>query len=138
MGRTAVGGDRRTVSKRHDPAAGWYPDPLSDGGLRYWDGTSWTDRVTVLPDADDVPDDTEQDAVVAPGTQRFEYDVQTVRVTLVGDKVNDKAVNSLLNKRARDGWSVRSVVKLDVAGGLSPRGVDGLLIVFERPVAAPV
>jgi hypothetical protein len=126
------------VSTRQDPAAGWYPDPLSDTGLRYWDGTGWTDRVTVLPEADD---DRSDDAVGEAGappvvTQRVEYDVQTVRVTLVGDKVNDKAVNSLLNKRARQGWSVRSVVKLDVAGGTSPRGVDGLLIVFERPVSA--
>lgn len=46
------------------PAAGWYPDPVEPGGMRWWSGTGWTAHVSppVAPAAvapaveDDVPD----------------------------------------------------------------------------------
>jgi Protein of unknown function (DUF2510) len=28
---------------RHLPSAGWYPDPNGRQGLRYWDGSQWTE-----------------------------------------------------------------------------------------------
>ncbi len=28
------------------PSAGWYADPAGSGGLRYWDGSGWTEHVT--------------------------------------------------------------------------------------------
>ena len=31
------------------PPAAWYADPAGSGGLRYWDGSSWTEHVTALP-----------------------------------------------------------------------------------------
>jgi len=120
-----------------DPVAGWYPDPLGEAELRYWDGSTWTPQVAGSEAPEPHGDLHGRVGARGPHTpqrQRVEYDVQTVRVTIVGDKVNDKAVNSLLNKRAREGWSVTSMNRIDVKGGVGPRGVDGLLIVFERPV----
>ena len=32
-----------STDQQDSPAAGWYPDPGGQG-LRYWDGTQWTDR----------------------------------------------------------------------------------------------
>ena len=31
------------------PPAAWYADPGGSGGLRYWDGTAWTEHVTAPP-----------------------------------------------------------------------------------------
>ncbi|MCU1441061.1 MAG: hypothetical protein JWP85_2058 [Rhodoglobus sp.] len=28
------------------PAAGWYPDPMAEAQLRWWDGAGWTERTT--------------------------------------------------------------------------------------------
>lgn len=35
--------------------AGWYPDPISPGVLRYWDGATWADRTRTRAASSDLP-----------------------------------------------------------------------------------
>lgn len=34
-----------------DAIPGWYPDPVTPGQQRYWDGTQWTENVAAMPTA---------------------------------------------------------------------------------------
>ena len=66
--------------------------------------------------------------------QRFEYKVETVRSSMVGDKMSSGSVEDLLNDRARDGWQLKSLTATQVKGRIGPGGTEGMLAVFERPV----
>ena len=68
--------------------------------------------------------------------QRFEYKVETVRSSLVGDKMDSGGVEKLLNQRAEDGWQLKRLTATQVKGRIGPGGTEGLLAVFERPTAA--
>jgi hypothetical protein len=68
--------------------------------------------------------------------QRYEYKVETVRSSLVGDKMDSGGVEKLLNRRAEDGWQLKSLTAAHVKGRIGPGGTEGLLAVFERPAAA--
>ena len=54
---------------------------------------------------------------------------------MVGDKIDSGAVEDLLNDRAGDGWQLKSLTATQVKGRIGPGGTEGLLAVFERPVA---
>jgi hypothetical protein len=62
----------------------------------------------------------------------FEYKVETVRASLVGDKMDSGGVEKLLNQRGAEGWQLKSVTSTTVKGRMGPGGTEGLLIVFER------
>ena len=64
----------------------------------------------------------------------FEYAVETVRETLIGDKIKTSALQDLLNRYARDGWHVKSITETSVTGRVGPGGVSGLVVVFERRI----
>jgi hypothetical protein len=56
------------------PAPGWYPDPVADGGQRYWDGTEWTsasiDAEPVQAPASPLPGSPSDAASTAAGPQQ--------------------------------------------------------------------
>ena len=67
-------------------------------------------------------------------TQRFEYKVETIRSSLVGDKMDAGSVEERLNEMARQGWQLKSLTETTVKGRVGPGGTEGLMAVFERPV----
>jgi len=69
-------------------------------------------------------------------TQRFEYKAETIRSSVVGDKIDVDGVEKLLNDRAADGWQLKSLTATQVKGRIGPGGTEGLLAVFERPIGA--
>jgi Domain of unknown function (DUF4177) len=65
--------------------------------------------------------------------RRYEYKVETVRSSVVGDKMDSDAIEDLLNELAGDGWQLKSLTATQVKGRIGPGGTEGLLAVFERP-----
>lgn len=56
-----------------------------------------------------------------------------IREGLIGGKLSGRKLEKLLNDQAREGWLYKSMTSVDVKGRVGPGGVDGLLVVFERP-----
>ncbi len=67
--------------------------------------------------------------------QRYEYLVTTIREALIGDAVKPGKVQDALNDKAKDGWQLKTLTAADVKGRIGPGATEGLLAVFERPVA---
>lgn len=73
-----------------------------------------------------------QQAIATGAHAGFEYAVEQIRETLVGDKIDTAALARLLNERAGHGWALKQIVPASVGGRVGPGGVGGLLVVFER------
>jgi hypothetical protein len=66
--------------------------------------------------------------------QRYEYQVQQLRESMIGGKLSQDKLERLLNDEARKGWRLKAITSADVKGRVGPGGVEGLIITFERPV----
>lgn len=66
----------------------------------------------------------------------FEYKVEQIRTSLLGDKVKTDELEQLLNRYAQDGWQLKSVTAAEVGGRIGPGGTSGLVVVFERQITA--
>jgi hypothetical protein len=64
----------------------------------------------------------------------YEYKVESIRESLIGDKIKTTDLEALLNRYAQDFWHVKSITSATVTGRLGPGGTSGLVIVFERRV----
>jgi hypothetical protein len=65
-------------------------------------------------------------------SQRFEYTAETIRSSLMGDKMDHGDIEKLLNERAHEGWQLKSLTATTVKGRIGPGGTEGLLAVFGR------
>jgi hypothetical protein len=64
----------------------------------------------------------------------YEYKVESIRESLIGDKIKTSDLEGLLNRYAQDFWHVKSITSASVGGRVGPGGTSGLVIVFERRV----
>ena len=62
----------------------------------------------------------------------YEYKVETVRSSMIGDKMDASGLEDRLNEMAAEGWQLKSMTSTTVKGRVGPGGTDGLLLVFER------
>jgi hypothetical protein len=108
---------------------GWYDD--GNGRARWWDGERWTEQ-TQAPQAAPRGGSVSRTQVPA-AVQRFEYKVELIRETLIGDKIKTDKLEALLNRFASQGWAVKAVTSASVAGRVGGN-TDGLLVTFERPI----
>ena len=67
--------------------------------------------------------------------QVIEYKVDSMRETLIGDKIKTDELEALLNKRAGEGWALKTTVRAPVKGRIGPGGADAVILIFERPTS---
>lgn len=71
---------------------------------------------------------------VMPQQARVAYRVDSMRETLIGDKIKTDEMERLLNQRAAEGWTLKTTVRAPVKGRIGPGGADAVILIFERPV----
>ncbi len=62
----------------------------------------------------------------------YAYKVVERREKLMGGKMSGERLESVLNEHAAQGWQLRAITAADIKGRVGPRGVEGLLVTFER------
>ena len=60
----------------------------------------------------------------------FRYKVVELREEMLGGKMSGAKLEKVLNEHAQQGWQLRSITAVEVAGRIN-RGVEGILVTFE-------
>jgi hypothetical protein len=62
----------------------------------------------------------------------YVYRVVEVREQMIGGRMSGSKLEELLNEHARQGWRLRAITSTEVKGRVGPKGVEGMLVTFER------
>jgi hypothetical protein len=63
----------------------------------------------------------------------YEYKVVELREGWLGGRMSGDKLEKVLNDHAAQGWRLKAITGADVKGRMGPRGVEGVLVTFERP-----
>ncbi len=64
----------------------------------------------------------------------YEYAVEELRQSMIGDKQSGGKLQNMLNSYGRNGWQLKAITATEIKGRMGPGGVGGLLVTFERRI----